>query len=211
MTEISKINKLKNVEGFIQVDYFKADKYIDKAGEFLDSLYETREQSPKYQMTPAGAHIALPPNKELKVSAGQLWTHISDPDSQELQLHFMLNAFEKAVELFGPKEYDRVGWRNYFVYDTDIDSLKFAAKENWFGGRFLKQTIEKEIDGFKVTISILRVKNNETRKEGVLFDIDVYQQLESTNDPSKVVKTLRGFEKIFNSPLILEVVNAVLK
>ena len=39
MNTISKINKLKKIEGFIQLNYTKGFKYIDKAGEFFNCFY----------------------------------------------------------------------------------------------------------------------------------------------------------------------------
>ncbi len=211
MSQISKINKLKNVAGFIQLDFFKANKYIDKAGEFLDSLYDNRDDAPKYQMSPdGGAQIVLPPNKELKVSSRQLWTHLSEPDSLDLQLQFMLKSFEKVVTLFEPKEYDRIGWRNHFIHEIEIDALAFASPDKWYGGKFVQQSFEKEISDFNVRITISRVVNTLSNKEAILFDIDVYKLLKGVRDHIEVTKKLKQSLHVFDSPEILEIINRVI-
>ena len=211
MSEITKITKTNNVEGFIQIDYFKGNKYIDKAGEFLDSLYEDKKTAPSFQMTPHGAEITFPNNRKIRVGGTKLWTGFPEPDSFDVQKQFALKAFDSVVKLFEPQKYERVGWRNYFVVDTDPTKLDFFKTENWFGGKLFNLKLEKEFGTYDSNINITKIVEGNSNVEKILFDIDIYKRLQGDTKSEDIKKILDEIRDQFNSNELLGVINTVIK
>lgn len=212
MSKITKISKLDNVEGFLQVDYFKGNKYIDKAGEFLDSLYVSREEAPIYSMTPKGAEIIFEKGKKrIEVNGTRLWTGYVAPDTLEIQKQFFTKVFDNAVNLFAPASYSRVGWRNHFVTEENISDTIFFKKEEWYGGDFREVYIEKSFNDIKSNIRISRVQNRDTQANGLMFDIDLYKQFKDETNSSAVKEAISNIADNFNSDEILQLINDSLK
>ena len=210
MTKIQKINKLSNIESFIQIDYFKGNKYIDKAGEFLDSLYDTKEDAPIFQMTIQGAEFHFSNNRKIRVSGTKLWTSFPEVDSLDIHKQFTLKAFDSVVNLFEPKKYERIGWRNYFVSDADTSKLTFLDNKNWFNGKFLGLRIEKSVGSYVANINITKLLEKDKDLERILFDVDIFKQLNNQTTPEGIRRCLDEIRDVFNSEDILSVINSVL-
>ncbi len=211
MATISKITKANNVEGFIQIDYFKGNKYIDKAGEFLDSLYEDKKSAPTYQMTPHGSEITFPNNRKVRVSGTKLWTGYPEPDSLDVQKQFAIKAFDSVVKLFEPQKFERVGWRNYFIVDADPTKLDFFNKDKWFNSKLFNLKLEKELGSYIANINITKIIESSSGAEKVLFDVDIYKNLKDGTKPDDIKRILDEIRDQFNSSELLELINFVVK
>lgn len=210
MAKITKISKLDNVEGFLQVDYFKGNKYIDKAGEFLNSLYDSRENAPQYSMTPKGAEIIFEKGKKrIEVNGSKIWTGYVAPDTLEVQKQFFVKAFDSAVALFEPVSYNRVGWRNFFASEDQTESTRFFKNENWYSGDFRELYIEKDFGDIKSNIRISKVQNRETQALGLMLDIDLYKQFTDERDPGVIKQTITEIASKFNSDEVVALANDV--
>ncbi len=212
MSKFAKISKLDNTDGFLQIDYFKGNKYIDKAGEFLNTLYESKTETPSFTMNPLGAEIALEKGKKrIEVSNNKLWTAYTNPDSLEVQKQFFTKVFDNATKLFEPFSYSRLGWRNYFVTEQSLEKTVFFDKSRWYDGDFRELYIEKEFGKIKSNVRISKVKNTITQAEGLMFDIDLYRHFNDEKDTSVIKQSLNEIATCFSSDELLKLINDTLQ
>ena len=203
--KIKKINNLKNAESFLQINYIKGNKYVDKAGEFINELYDG-EKEPLHALTPTGAVIQLNEKEEVKVGPLNLWIHFVNPDSLEIQKQRFIDIFEKVDSIFTPGKYTRIGWRIYFIFEYD-ETPKILSTD-FYGGDFEEISFRKKIGDISLRINISKVVNNETNQNAIRFDIDFYKKLDAqdiniTADLSEILVAIKSEE-------LLDIINEIL-
>ena len=103
--QLNKINKLKSIESFVQVNFVKGYKYVDRAGELVNFFYI--DDAPKFAMNLRGLTIYTPNQKieEIKVSSESFWVHFIEPESLDLIEHNVLEFLPKTLEITEGNEY----------------------------------------------------------------------------------------------------------
>ena len=208
--KIDKITKLKNIESFLQINFIKGHKYVDKAGEFVNALYNN-DSVPFHTMRPDGMEMKLGDNKELRVSSYNLWIHFLNPDSFEMQKQELLKSFELVNSIFKPGKYTRVGWRNYFIYEYSGECPQIIDNDNLYGGEFNEIILNKKIENLDSRISISKVAKKDKEQDAILFDIDMYKRLEvNAVNVDEINRTIMQIANTINSKELLELVNKIL-
>lgn len=209
---IHKINNLKKTDGFLQVDFLKGFKYVDKAGEFMNAI-STVDNIPDHAMSPEGMTVNLNKKTELKVSPNQLWMHFAEPVSFDEQKKEFLKKLLLVDRMFEPEKYQRVGWRNFFVYENGIVPVQVIPSDILAGGTFSEVLFTKNIAGFDSRIKLSAVKNKESGIRGILFDMDIYKKFSTSReeDPiGKIKGMLESIGRAFDSEELRELINTLL-
>lgn len=214
--EIKKLNQLKHTDSFMQINYLRGFKYVDKAGEIVNSFFTGRIEPP-YQMT--GRELIIKESdtdtKTYRIAVNNVWGHYSSPDNLgNIETDFL----KKESEILKILEVDkivRIGWRNYFVYE-----LKSVEEKNNILSKFSPIDSSELLSiVFQVDIGQLKckfiVKGAEKRDEkktpAIIFDIDCSMSFDveprSIEDISDYVKKIR---ECLHSKNILRVINLVL-
>ena len=214
---ISKIGQLYNVESFIQADFAKGYKYVDKAGELVNSYY-IGDQEPRFSMTMA--QLQIKPldgvTEEVKISPKAFWSHYQLPNSlDQIGTSFAKDA-EKALKILEVETVKRVGWRNYFIYefgnDQEAEREEIVGKFALDTGLIFENMMFKTINGdnkFNITLAKAS-KKSENPKPAILIDIDIYQEGLSIN-PKDISKKMENFRKELQGDFVLNFVNSILK
>lgn len=204
---IDKINRLKKMQGFLQLNYSKGFKYIDKAGEFMNNIYEDNILS--YTMDPRGLTVYINEKQQLKVDSNNLWMSFIEPEDFESQTKAFISKADFVRDIFSPEKFTRIGWRMYFVYNcekalSEIITYDFSEKE-----RLEDITISRKIQDFKCRINVSNVKNKDTQKKALMFDVDIFNEKISINnsDFQKVVEDLNQIKDIYKSDALLKTIN----
>src|SRR5438094_489759 len=116
LNRLTKINQLRNIESFIQVNLFKGYTFIDKAGEIINHFYRDKVPPIVPQISPNGMVIIKPDNitEELKVAPDAFWARYLNPNSlDQIASSYSKNLID-IVSILKVDEVPRVGWRNYF-------------------------------------------------------------------------------------------------
>ena len=198
--QIQKINNLKKLEGFLQLNFSKGFKYVDKAGEIVNA-YHKKNTAPQFAMGLNGLVIEQPKDKidQLKVTAQVIWEKFSEIDSLDMISNLFSADAEKILKILEVEKISRVGWRNYFVYEfsskekQDEYLKKFTVIDNT--NPLLVRLEIKTGKDFSANLMIQPVIKNDTDKtHGVLFDIDIFQNGEfESKDISKSLKEFRQY------------------
>jgi hypothetical protein len=215
MTAISKIQQLNNVESFLQINFVKGYKYIDKAGEVVNYFYKDSEP-PRFTMDLGGLIITNPGYKidAIKISSDVFWAHFLSPDSLEQIDSYFGKKSQDIMEILQIAEISRLGWRNYLVCEfTDVgkrDAIlnKFQPIE---GLNLEDITYVSECMDLSLNIKIRKVsKKDESALPGILIDVDFYKQYKEYLPSPKIVSQLLEFKRVVRSDKFLEIVNSIL-
>lgn len=215
---ITKINNLVNAESFLQVNFVKGYKYVDRAGEIVNYFHTSDKKAPNFVMNLQGLIINNPDEKteEIKISPNSFWAHFVSPDSLEIMNDFFDKKSEDIIKILEIEEISRIGWRNFFVQEfnneDERDSVlkKFAPIENLEFGESLFTT---ECLNFQLNIRIKKViKNEANTTPGVLIDVDFYRKFETDNllTTDKLKIELLDFKKVIRSDEFLEIIKNIL-
>lgn len=197
---IAKLNKLNNPESFIQINTIKGFKYVDKAGEIVNT-YHRNNSVPQFSMNPNGLVIKEPKDKidQLKITPQIIWARFTEIDSLDMISNLFAKEAEIVLKILDVENMSRIGWRNYFVYEF---KNKMKQEEYLKKFTFIKN-IKPSILRFEVEIGkdfsanlIIQpvIKNDDSKTSGVLFDIDVFQNGKiGIGDISKILKTFRQY------------------
>lgn len=214
MKQLRKINQLNNVESFIQVDFMKGYKYIDKAGELVNRFH-TDNLPPKFLMSLDGLVISNPDKKisEIKISSLAFWAHFLKPDS----LDQISQLFEKKLvivdEVLQPEGCSRVGWRNYFIFETnksdrDIITKKLVPSASF---DFNQLGFSVKLGRFENTFNITTaVKKNDPGVPAFLFDVDTFIRYKTGADISQVKKDLKGIWEMLGGKDFIQAFNLLI-
>lgn len=210
--KIIKINNLKKPEGFLQVNYEKGFKYLDSAGEFMNSLYETGNKTPEHFITPEGMRVIFSGKKEIKLSPHSLWLHFVEPVSFDEQKKELLHKIDLVNSIIQPQKYTRIGWRCYLAYPCGENYPKILPDDILAGGAFAEVIFTKKINEFDSKISVSTAVSLDKNEKVILFDIDIYKKIDIKRDSFKEIKIIvEKIEDIFNSDDLLDLVNSILK
>jgi hypothetical protein len=139
-------------------------------------------------MSLEGLVIKNPRSKiiELKITPNSIWLHFLKPDSLDLAVDTAIPEFKKIIEILNIKELRRIGWRNYFIYETknkkEIDEIFFKnnqleeLKTELLGYSIEEKKIgETKFNGLFTVTKVMAPKSaEEEEKYGILFDIDLF-------------------------------------
>lgn len=213
--KIKKINELTLLESFIQTDYFKGYKYIDKAGEIVNHFHKER-LTPEYSMDLNGLVIFNPDpyTDQLRVTSNSLWAHYVEPDSLDQATRLYIKKAETIFQILEIVDITRIGWRNYYAYsvsskDEGINILKQFSPVKYMETKdvlfYFKNSIEQE---FNIKIGL--IKKSKEDAYSLLFDIDIYRRYDSGNEIKDSIKELSKIQTTIQGENILEVINSVL-
>jgi hypothetical protein len=196
---IKKLNNLKNPESFIQINTIKGYKYVDRAGEIVNA-YHKKNSVPRFVMTLNGLAIEQPMDKvdELKITPRIVWAKFSEIDSLDMVANLFSKEVEKILGIIEVEKVNRVGWRNFFVYEFPSKEKqeeylkKFSIIENT-KTLFTRLEIEtkKDFDANLVLQPV--IKDDEQKTHGILFDVDVFQNKEV--EPKEISGILKKFRE----------------
>lgn len=209
--KITKISKLKNLETFIQINYLKGFKYIDKVGEILN-LYQKESGAIAYDMSPDRLIIPKPTPQitEIKISNVDFWYHNNEPTNLGEVARIFINEAKNVLSIISPKEATRIGWRNYYVYElkskqTNINSLSKINK-----AAIQEISLQKDLnDDVKATVRIKLLKKKETEEIVLFIDLDVY--LDIKKSLSEAYQLLNNLKSSIESKEILDLVNEIIR
>jgi len=209
--KIQKINNLKKLEGFIQLNFSKGFKYVDRAGEFFNNFYEN-DNFPKYVMDPSGMIVRIDEKTQLKVSPHHLWMHFVEPDSFDYQIREFQKKATLVNSIFEPAKYTRVGWRNYLIYECGKTYPDIIPKDYLKDSEFSEIVFTKKIDNFDSRISVSRLVKEGTNTKAILFDIDIFKKEDfNLEEFSNMSDSLKGIESAYKSDPLLDLINDLLK
>lgn len=208
--EIKKINELKNINSFLQVDFTKGFEYIDKAGKIINIFGKI----PKY-INPDALLIDKTEKEEIKVTPFSFWSHFISPDSLGQAADAFANDSDRILKIIGIEKITRIGWRNHFIYRFceskkrgDILN-KFIRKDNLKFNSVGFSYKEKDLDfNFRVE----KLLNKEEDNEKLLIDVDLFKKfsednLLQLNEQKNILREMR--EKI-QSDSFLSIINFIL-
>jgi len=204
--KISKLNKLKNPESFMQINTVKGFKYIDKAGEIVNQ-YHQDNIVPNFEMNLNGLVIREPKNKiqELKITSQMIWAKFNEIDSLDMIENLFFGESKAILEILEVEQISRIGWRNHFVFEfTDKKEQETYFKNLTSFNEGVLSIVRFEIDtkkDFSLNLIIQSVvKNDENQTPGVLFDVDIFQKGPiKINDIQKTLKSFMDYLREENS------------
>lgn len=209
--KIQKINNLKKIEGFLQLNFSKGFKYVDRAGEFFNNFYEG-DVFPKHVMDPTGMTVKIDEKTQLKVSPHHLWMHFVEPDSFDYQSREFLKKATLVNSIFEPEKYTRIGWRSYLVYECGNAYPDIIPNDCLKGGEFSEIVFTKKIEKFDSRISVSKLIEEGANNKAILFDIDIFKKEDiGSENYSNVSSILKDIEGAYKSDALLEIVNDLLK
>lgn len=214
---INKLLKLNFVESFLQVNYLRGYKYIDKAGEIVNHFYIDNKE-PIFEMALSGLSILKPRNKaeEIRITSKSFWAHFVNPGSFEEVEDFFVKEMRTVATVLDLKDITRIGWRHYFVYDfsTEKDAEDVIKKFSPINKLELKEIFsEYECGGIPISVRLKKVsKNNNVKTPGILIDVDFYKKFSNTTLVTEEVPgEIEKIKKVIKSTDFLDFINEILK
>lgn len=213
--KIRKLGNLKNPESFIQVNTIKGFKYIDKAGEVVNNFHKD-DRPPQFTMSLHELIIQKPHDKieTLKVSSQILWMKFSIIETLDSVSSIFLQETENILSIFDVTKVNRIGWRNYFIYEfTDKSEQENSLNKLTPINGHKVSSINLALDtqhNFKANLGVQPVIKKETQNiYGLLFDVDIYQ--ESVINFKEIRKILNNFKSyLTHDDCFLNVVNRII-
>jgi hypothetical protein len=202
MKKIHKLNELTYFESFIQVNYAKGFRYIDRAGEILN-LYAEKNYIPKNLIGIDGLLLNKPTQdiEQLQVSGTQFWCRFVKPNNLGNCEDSFYKEYQKSHNIIQPSLITRVGWRNYFILeDLSVSELQIilSYKEILDNQSIIRTAITGSIDNFEIKIELTPLRSEkDPSNRAVLFDIDIYSTEEHDSE-SVISATLTKVRKILS-------------
>lgn len=217
---ISKINELYIAESFLQVDFVKGYKYVDRAGEIVNYFHGENNKAPMFAMSPRGLVINHPDEKteEVKVSPSSFWAHFVSPDSLEVADDYFRKKVSDVIKIIEVKEISRIGWRNYFVYEFISEEERDGALKKFspLGDFVFEETyFTSKLDDVSLNFRIRKVtKNADTPEQevpSILIDADFYKKYENFLVEEKLATGLLSIKNTMRTDGFLNILNEVLQ
>lgn len=209
---IKKLADLKISETFVQIDFIKGYKYIDKAGELINEFYK-KDEEPSFSMDLNGLVIKEPEQyiSEIKISPKMYWAHFIEPDSLDLVVDSFYNKYKVVKNILDVKNITRVGWRTFFAKEfktvterDDIIKKIYSIKNIKFeGGVF---SLNKEDYSSRIRVSSA-TKNDDNKTPSIVFDFDLYKKIKDKKDDIDIKSILNYFKKELRSDFWVEIIN----
>jgi hypothetical protein len=211
---IDKIQKLNNVESFLQVNFVKGYKYVDKAGEIVNYFHKGNIP-PKFRMGLNGLEIFNLEDKidTIKISSSNFWAHFLVSDSFEQIDDFFGPKVQDVIKILEVEKISRIGWRNYFVYDfkNDVERDEALKKFNPLERILLEAVVfSSKCSELDANITLRKVKNEINNLPGILIDADFYQKYDDPIKSDKIASKLLDFKTVIRSDDFLNLVNEIL-
>jgi hypothetical protein len=213
---IAKIQKLNNVESFLQINFIKGYKYIDRAGEIVNYFYKDNKE-PKFVMNLSGLDIINPDEKieSIKISSKSFWAHFLQPDSLEQMDSFFGIKAKDIVKILDVEDMSRIGWRCYFVYEFETEEERKDVLKKFvpvINTEFEDITLTSLCKGVNLIINLRKVKKNDGLiLPALLLDIDFYQKYDQSLSIDQIVPKLTEFKEVIRSEEFLVLINEILK
>jgi hypothetical protein len=212
---IKRIKQLKVIESFIQADFVKGFKYVDKAGEIVNMFYEGNTP-PVFEMNLNGLTIQNidKQTREIKISPFSFWAHFTEPGS----LYDIFSLFEKKLEaivpILSPAGFRRLGWRNYFVHEFSSEKEREKVLIKFLPNKLLEFneiSLTSKTEKISSQISIKKVfKKSPSKTAALLLDVDHFISYEDSVDLRRIEADLREIKSYLDSQDFLGVVNCIL-
>lgn len=214
--KIKKLNQLKNTESFLQANTIKGFRYIDKAGELVNSYYK-KDVAPLFNMSLDGLVIEKPIDKveQLKITPISVWMRFIEIDSLDNISRIYSKELQEVCDILSIGKMNRLGWRNYFIHEftdpkqeeTVLKNLKILDQTKT---EFIRIKIETTRSFEALLMLQILVKPDRPENKALLFDIDLFQRGELGID--KAGNVLNNFrEYLQDKEGFLGMVNKILR
>ncbi|MDO8592984.1 MAG: hypothetical protein Q7R92_04440 [bacterium] len=213
--EIKKLNRLKHTDSFMQINYSRGFKFIDRAGELVNLFY-TEIKEPPYQMTQRELIVKekIDDYRMYRIAVNNFWYHDSDPQNLGDLLNIFLKKSKDVLEVLEIGEITRIGWRNYFVYEfqsTEEKNKVFSKLVSFEGLELSNLSFKKNINGYICNFNIKSAeKQDENKTAAIIFDIDCFHVYKETIGQKLVNEKLKAIKDLFYSDNFLSVINSIL-
>ncbi len=215
--KITKINKLRNIESFMQVNLFKGYTFIDKAGEIINHFYRNQDPPIVPEISPNGMVILRPDDitEELKVSPSAIWAHYLNPSSLDQVATFYSKNLIDIARILNVNKVTRVGWRNYFVYEYNNPK----DREQSLRKLSVQEDMKVELAVYSITLSRVTItlsisklsKKDQKQTPAVLIDIDAYIAYEKPNEITEAERDIAEIRRTIQSSELMDKINALIK
>ena len=211
---IHKLNQLNNLESFLQINFSKGFKYVDRAGEIVNLLHDG-DVPPNFSMDLQGLIIKQEFNpKEIKLNPGVYWEHYYKADSLGKSAELFEKNFSRISPILDLISYRRIGWRNYFIYEVDDSKKREKILNKFTPNPKLKpeEVVFSYIeDKVLANISIKKiVKNNDASKHALLLDTDTFITYQSSKGIDSLNGDVKKIREFLQSDNFLECINSIL-
>ena len=213
-SEITKITKLNITESFLQVNFEKGYKYVDKAGQLVDSFY-LGDIEPEFNMSSNGLILRHKEGvfEEVKINPKNVWVHYKSPDTLDMIANNYLDILKRVCVTISADNFSRVGWRTYFVkeFNTQEDRDKVLQKFSLHKSLQFKTGIfEGEVNNFSMNFFVSKVLVESGEDRGLLIDIDLYKKFEEKIELEKIELKIKDILACYKSEALLEIINNVI-
>lgn len=215
MKGIKKISDLIFVESFLQVNFLKGYKYIDKAGEIVNEFC-VGDKEPNFSMDLNRLLIYNPEENvaEIKVSPKDYWSHFIDPDSLESVSYKYIKNGQKILNILEVDKIQRVGWRNIFAKefrnkeerDSVFDGLKLGENVEMREGVF---SFESEDYNTRLSVSKAN-KTDQEKTPSIIVDMDFYKIDKEGILKTNIEEILNLFKREIRSSFWIEEINKII-
>ncbi len=212
---LKKITDLAIDQSFMQVNLVRGYKYIDRAGEIVNSFYY-KDKVPHFTMDLNGLVIERPEEsaQQLKVSSNDIWVFFTEPSSLEYMDSFFVKKVEDITKILDVSEVSRAGWRHYFIHEFKDEKQrnscfdKFAAVENSIVEDITLSARLKEIS---LTIRLKQVlKKKDKSFPGILIDVDLFREYSPRLTVDKLKSVYSDFKTLLRSDEFLSLMNKII-
>ena len=211
-----KISHLFHQDSFLQVNFIKGYKYIDKAGEIVN-VFHNDNKVPAFNMDLNGLIIYKPTLdiEAVKVSSNIFWMHLISPGSLDQVENAFIANLKIIIKILEVNKLSRIGWRNYFMYDLNDESeaeqiMKKLSPTD--GLSFQEGIFLQKIKDVNLKIRFKKVyKNNESKTPALLFDVDGYLSNEQGINRDAIKAKLSDIKGALKSSNLLDTLNKLSK
>lgn len=214
---ISDINKLVNAESFLQINFVKGYKYVDRAGEIVNYFHK-ENKAPAFTMGLNGLDIFNPDEKidSIKLSSRSFWAHFVAPDSLDQMDDFFGKKAQDIIKILEVDEISRIGWRSFFVHEFNTEQKRELVLRKYIpldSLNFEEVIFTSVCESVNLVIRMRKVtKSDNTELPGLLLDIDFYQDYKDNFLASEeIVSKLTEFKKVMRSESLLKLINDILE
>lgn len=206
---IRKLNELKNIDSFMQVDIYKGYSYLDRQGLLLNHFLDGKSKSaPKLQNDGLLVEELNNGIQSYKITPSRLWAHFTNPPNIGKTRRAFIDTTIDVIKLLNIEQLKRIGWRNKYVFGFDnVEDLQ-KATANFvprLKGKLTEITYSKDLDnGIHQTINIEPVQKLQDipnlPEYGILFDIDTYLKFPEMVSSSMLSSMLDKIQAFLVSP-----------
>lgn len=214
--QIRKLNELKHTDSFMQINFLRGFKYIDRAGEIMNSFYKESNEPP-YRMEQRQLIVKYAPDdpKTYRIAVDNVWYHDADPNN----LGQLSDSFrQKIQELLGiteVTEVTRTGWRNYFICELSDEQEKkniLTKAVPSIDTELAELRFQKTFGEFSCSVNIRgATKTDEKKTPAIIFDVDCFRTFDNPVDASEAGSQFDQMRKLLQSDQFLMTFNNFLK